>query len=249
MGQPLVKLLHSHGDKVTAIARKLSKYAFFPDTIDFRKGDAYDDSFMEGILNETHFDAIIDFMWRSYDQFIKWFPKMCLATDHYIVLSTSGVYANSKEWISEDSPRYIDNPSTGDDASEYHIEKARIENYVLDSPYKNWTIVRPHMIFSENNLRLGVYYADIWLFRAMHGRTTVMPMDMLDCITSYDYAGDIASEFEAIIKNSKSFGQAYTLTTGNLTTAREVLDIYSQTCKKAGYLLKINLSNEHSEMH
>lgn len=239
MGEPLVKLLDAEGDHVVAIARKKSRYTDFGDSVEFYVGNAYEKDFIGGVLRKYHYDAIVDFMWRDYKNFTSWFDEMCEATDQYIVLSTSGVYANSKDYITEDSLRYIDNRSVGDSDDEYHIEKARIEDYVRRSGKKNWTIVRPHMIFSESNLRLGVHYADIWLYRALHGLTMIIPEDQLDTITAYTYAGDVAREFKLIIGNEKALGEAYTLTSDDLTTTREVLQLFQNSLKRSGHGMKV----------
>lgn len=239
MGTPLVNLLSSRGYHVTAVARKKPKYGDFNDQVEFCVGDAYEKSFMGGVLRKVHYDAIVDFMWRDYTNFTLWFDEMCENTNQYIVLSTAGVYAQNDGYITEESLRYIDDPMNKDDENDYHIEKAKIENYVLQSKYTNFTIVRPHMIFSENNLRLGVYYSDVWLYRALHGLTTVMPKDMLDVVTAYTYAGDVAKEFEMIISNRNALGQVYNLTSDESTTTREVLKLYQIAVKTLGKEMKV----------
>ena len=145
MGKPLASLLASKGHHIVGVARKKPNYDLVDASIEFCIGDSNNDAFMRKVLSMYHYDAIVDFMWRSFDNFVFWFDTMCSSTKQYIVLSTTAVYADSGGIIDECSPRYIDDINIKDNEGEYHIEKARIENYVRQKEYNNWTIVRPHM--------------------------------------------------------------------------------------------------------
>lgn len=39
---------------------------------------------------------------------------------------------------------------------EYALQKARQENILLGSKYKNWTIIRPYITYNKERLQLGV---------------------------------------------------------------------------------------------
>ena len=53
------------------------------------------------------------------------------------------------------------------------LTKALQENLLRASGYKNWTIVRPYITFSDIRLQLGVYEKEQWLYRALQGRAIV----------------------------------------------------------------------------
>ena len=77
-------------------------------TIEYRKGNAKEIDFLKSVLQEKHWDAIVDFMVYSVEEFSERVKLLLDSTSQYIFLRTSRVYDSSQEFITEDSPRLLD---------------------------------------------------------------------------------------------------------------------------------------------
>ena len=174
MGVDLVKILGERGDGVTVTSRSERKSEF--NNVKYVKGNAHDTAFLESILNEDY-DAIVDFMVYNTEKFRSSRDWLLSATNQYIFLSSSRVYADSRTPITEDSPRLLDVTTDSEylQTDEYALTKARQENLLFESGKTNWTIIRPYITYSNQRLQLGVYEKELWLYRAMHDKTTVFP--------------------------------------------------------------------------
>ncbi len=100
MGIHLIKILENLQDNVYVTSR--SKRASTK-----IQGNAHNINFIQEILNQRHYDAIIDFMTYSTLDFKKRYTEYLNGTDQYFLLSTARVYAQS-DIIKEDSPRLLD---------------------------------------------------------------------------------------------------------------------------------------------
>ena len=144
-------------------------------------GNARDFNFIQDLLTNS-WDVIVDFMVYNTITFQKHIDLILNATSHYIFLSSSRVYADTKEeLISESSSRLLDviddeNYLSTDD---YALTKARQEEVLKKSKKLNWTIVRPYITYSENKFQLGVFEKEDWLYRALKGRTIVFSYEIL----------------------------------------------------------------------
>lgn len=87
-------------------------------------------------------------------------------------LSSARVYASSDMPITEDSPLILD--MTDDKmylrTDEYALAKARQEKFLKELG-NNFTIVRPYITFNQNRFQLGVQEKEMWLYRALRGRS------------------------------------------------------------------------------
>lgn len=224
MGKHLVKLLAERGDDVFVTSRR-----HHPSVcgINYIKGNAHDVSFFSTLLNED-WDVIVDFMVYSTEEFGTRINDLLKATKQYIFLSSSRVYANSTDPITEESPRLLDVCLDKEYlmTDEYALAKARQENILRESGRNNYVIIRPYITYSENRLQLGILEKEEWLFRAMKGKTIVFPKSMINKKTTLTYGLDLTKALVSLIGDKQSLNQTFHITQDQSCTWGEVLDIY-----------------------
>ena len=101
MGASLVPVLAANRNEVTVTSR--SAHESYSEGIHYLKGMP----FLREILKE-HYDAVVDFMSYTTKEFQERYKLFLNSTDHYIFLSSSRVYADSKSPLTEESPRLLD---------------------------------------------------------------------------------------------------------------------------------------------
>lgn len=203
-------------------------------------GDAFDGSFMDKILFANKYDAIVDLLWYSPEQFASAIDKLLHSTNHYICFSSCAVYAHSDGVITEDMPRFYDiedeKALTNDGNWHYHLEKAEIENCIHNQKLKNWTIVRPHVTINENHLPLGIWGMDTWLYRLCKNIPIVIYNDIATKLSTYTTAHDVANMIAAILNNSeKTFSETYNVVSNLVLTGFDILTIAFNVLKERGY--------------
>ncbi len=199
----------------------------------YLKGNAHDLSFIEETLREG-WDAVVDFMVYHTDEFAKRVDLLLRYTNQYLYLSSARVFANEDAYITERSPRLLDVASDTDYliTDEYALSKARQEDILRASGYKNWTIVRPYITFSDIRLQLGVYEKEQWLYRALRGRAIVFSKDIMSHYTTLTYGEDVAQGIAGLIGNEKALGEDFNIVTAKSLTWQEVLDLYVRTIEE-----------------
>ena len=230
MGVDLVKILGERGENVTVTSRLERKSEF--NNVKYVKGDAHDTAFLKSLLAKKY-DAIVDFMVYSTEEFKSRCDILLNATNQYIFLSSSRVYADSETPITEDSPRLLDITTDSEylKTDEYALTKARQENLLRESGKTNWTIIRPYITYSNQRLQLGVYEKELWLYRALYDRTTVFPKAIAGKYTTMTLGADVAMEISKLIGNEKAMGEAFHLTTDKAIKWDDVLAIYKRVFK------------------
>lgn len=226
------------------------------DNISFIVGNAHDEDFLLPLLEKCHWTSIIDFMVYSTKDFTRKVNIFLKSTDQYVFLSSSRVYAQSDIPIKECSKRLLDvcNDTEYLATDEYAIAKARQENILMKSGKSNWTIIRPYITFSEKRLQLGVLEMESWLYRALQGRTIVIPKNILEKRTTLTYGYDVAKGIVALIGNSNAYNQAYHITANNNFTWKEILDVYVNIIENyTGKKVKIHFQDNNpyvpTDMH
>jgi nucleoside-diphosphate-sugar epimerase len=225
MGVHLVQILKCRDNNVYVTSRK---YRLDDGNVHYIQGNAHETNFLEPILTKKTWDAIVDFMIYSLAEFEHIAPLLLKSTNQYIFLSSSRVFAESESRLIESSNRLWD-VSTDKiflNANEYALSKAREENFLCDSQYRNWTIVRPYITFSENRLQLGVLEKERWLYRALHGRTIIFSEDIATKFTTLTYAYDVSSYIYSLIGMDSALGQDFNVTTSEYHTWQEILNVY-----------------------
>ncbi len=230
MGVDLVKILDERGENVTVTSRSERKSEF--NNVRYVKGDAHDTTFLQSLLVEKY-DAIVDFMVYNTEEFKSRRDFLLDATNQYLFLSSSRVYADSKTPITEDSPRLLDVTTDSEylKTDEYALTKARQENLLRESGKTNWTIIRPYITYSNQRLQLGVYEKELWLYRAMHDKTTVFPKAIAEKYTTMTLGADVAMGISKLIGNKKAIGETFHVTTNKAIKWGDVLAVYQRVFK------------------
>lgn len=226
MGIHATKLLSGLGHQVFVTSRK-ERSSF--ENVEYLKGDAKDSTFLGKLLDQS-WDAIIDFMIWSTEEFSANCQMFLASTKQYIFLSSYRVYADSSV-ITEESPRLLD---VCDDkeylaTDEYALAKARCEDILVSSGLKNWTIVRPAITYDgSGRFQLGVHEANLWLWRALHGISVPFPDTMLEKQATMTWGGDVARMIARLVGNSKAIAEIFTVSTSEHKTWAEIAEIYKK---------------------
>ena len=170
------------------------------------------------------------------------------ATSQYIFLSSSRVYADSKKAITENSPRLLDVSTDKDylNSDEYSLAKARQENFITSSNKKNYTIIRPYITYNNQRLQLGVYEKEVWLYRALHGKTIPFSKKIAEKYTTMTYGGDVANGIAKIVGNKKTLGEVFHITSNKAMKWKDILNIYIKVFKNiTGNEIKIKYIDEN----
>lgn len=213
--------------------------------VTYLKGDAHDLGFIQPVLAES-WDVIIDFMVYNTAKFNQRLDLLLSATKQYVFLSSARVYSSTTNKITESQPRLLD--VVVDDeylaTDEYALTKARQENSLLKSEYKNWTVIRPYITFSDERLQLGVLEKEDWLYRALQGRPIVFAKEMLDKVTTLTYGFDVATGICAVIGKKQALSQTFHITSNQSLPWRDVLNSYLTVLEKhLGYRPKVVLQD------
>jgi len=228
MGKHLTEILLEEDNQVFVTTR--SKRPPLHPHLTYLQGNAKEESFIAETLQLGPWDAIVDFMIYNTQEFQNHYKALLSATNHYLFLSSSRVYAESNLPIQEDSPRLIDQ-STDEKflrTDEYSLTKARQENLLQSSEKQNWTIIRPYITYSEERLQLGTLEKEIWLYRALHGRSILFTEEIGSKLTTLSYGRDVALGIKSIIGQTKVFGKAIHIVQPKAITWQEALQLYIQ---------------------
>lgn len=239
MGAHLVEILRNTENCVYVTTRR--NYSDI-ENIRYLTGNAHNDTFLRKILDERKWDVIVDFMIYSSTEFQNRVDRFLSSCAQYVYISSARVYADSQAYISEESPRLLDNVRDNDylKTDEYALSKARGENALMRSKRNNWTIIRPYITYSEQRLQLGIQEKEDWLYRALHGRTIVFSKDIANKITTLTYALDVAKGIKAILGNKEAFGETFHITSDESHRWQEIFDLYREILSEhLGYEPKI----------
>lgn len=230
IGRYLTKILSDRGEDVVVTSRSRSE---IKGSVKYRKGNAKKLDFLNEILKDD-WDAIVDFMIYSTEEFNERLNLFLSSTFQYFFLSSARVYDESKNKITENYPRLLESSSDKEFLStkEYSLEKARQENILFESDKNNWTIIRPYITYSERRLQLGNLEKEEWLYRALKGRTIVFSEDIKQHLTTLTYGLDVAAGISNLINNQKALGEVYHITNGCTVKWKEILNIYLNVLEK-----------------
>lgn len=231
MGVDLVKILAQRGEKITVTSRSARKSEF--KNVNYIQGNANDTVFLKRLLCRQY-DAVVDFMSYSTEEFEARRDLLLDMVGQYIFLSSSRVYASSEEPITEDSPRLLDVTMDKEylKSDEYALAKARQENLLRESGKTNWTIVRPYITYSNQRLQLGVYEKELWLYRALHGRTVIFPKAIAEKYTTMTLGENVARGISMLIGNEKAYGETFHITIDKTIKWNDVLVVYQKVFRE-----------------
>ena len=216
--------------------------------IKYLKGNAKEINFLNEILKQKY-DVIVDFMLYSVEEFQERMEILLNSTSKYVFLSSARVYAPSNDYICEASPRLLDVSNDNDflKHGEYSLTKAKQENLLLNSGYKNWIIVRPYKTYNVDRLQLGVFEKEEWIFRAMRGKKIILQKNIFEKMTSLTYADDVAKVINEIIKKSFLTRNIYQIASPKSISWSDILKIYTKIIEeKCNKHVEVTLFNDNT---
>lgn len=224
MGIHLVRFLSRRGHDVVVTSRRMQAAH---DGVSYLLGNAKDEKFLAETLAER-WDAIVDFMVWSTDEFSARIDGLLAATAQYVFVSSYRVYADSPV-ITEKSPRLLDVVDDADylATDEYALRKARCEDMLFGSESRGWTIVRPAVTYdSSGRFQLGTHEAETWLWRALNQVEVPLPDAMMAKQTTMTWGGDVARMIVELLGNPKATGEAFNVSTAEHLSWGEVAQAY-----------------------
>lgn len=231
MGSHLVPLLLEKGYAVDGVT--LDDTVSENPALRYFKTDAGDENVLRELL-KNGYDGIIDFLHYSNPNKFKERSRLFLKnTKHYIFLSSYRVYADSAGILTENSPRLTEAYPDNEDLMKndtYGVSKCRCEDVLNQSGFKNYTIVRPVIVYAENCLLLVTWKGRVIPYRAKQKGKLLLPIEAKDKHAAIIYAGDIARLFAGLIFNEKAFGETYTLGSPETITWAEMAKTYEELC-------------------
>ena len=213
----------------TVVGVTLDEIESNDDKLEYIKADAKNLTFLKEML-KTKFDAIVDFLvYNSLDDFKKYYKLFLENTKHYIFFSTYRVYADDAP-LSETSKRLIEIEKPDDFVTEfeYSIYKAEEEDFLNNSEYGNYTIVRPAITYSKRRFQLTTLEADVLIYRMLKGKTVVLPKTAMNKQATMSWAGDVAKMLSGIILNREAFRQTYNVSTAEHLKWEDIAKIYEE---------------------
>lgn len=228
MGKYLVPELLDMGYYVDAVT--LDDIKSDNNKLNYIKENIKDKKLLEELL-QNKYDGVVDFMTYHTEEFRKVYRLFLDNTDHYIFLSSCRVFSNVQP-VTEKSPRLLE---TSDDkdflaTDDYALYKAREEDMLRESGYKNWTIVRPATTYSQGRFQLVTLEADVVIYRMLTGKTIVLPEAAMDCEATLSWGGDVGKMIALLMFNEKAYGEDYNVATSEHHTWREIAEMYNEIC-------------------
>ncbi|BBG60522.1 NAD-dependent epimerase/dehydratase family protein [Providencia rustigianii] len=241
MGIHLVRFLAEKNNQIYVTSRNRSGSN---NNINYIQGNAHNLDFLNSLLKQD-WDVIVDFMVYSTPVFQQRYTQFLNSTKQYIFISSSRVYANSEQPITENSPRLLDTVKDQDylNTDEYALAKARQENFLFDSTRNNWTIIRPYITYDDQRLQLGVLEKEDWLYRTLHGRSIVTAKDIQTKSTTLTAGKDVAKGICALIGNKLALGETFHITNNQSFSWQQISEVYLNVLTKHG--IKANLVEQN----
>ncbi|WP_294743622.1 NAD-dependent epimerase/dehydratase family protein [uncultured Prevotella sp.] len=232
MGVYLVEILSKTGLYEIDVTSRSNRESTLP-YLKYIKGNARDNDFMRSLLSE-HYDVIIDFMNYNLDEFADRCNFLLSSCGQYVWFSSSRVYANSIIPITESSPRLLEVSQDKDflATNRYALRKARQEDLITKSGFKNYTIIRPYITYSNERLQLGIYEKEQWLYRILKGRDLVINKNIIDKQTTLTYGYDVSLAISKLVYNQDAFGKVIQIASSENMTWREILKLYLDILKE-----------------
>ncbi len=228
MGRYLVPELLKMGYKVDAVS--LDDETSDNENLRYFKYNCFDDELLSKQL-ENHYDGVVDFMHYGNEEFFLKRSKLVLDnTDHYIFLSSYRVYADKQIPVTEEAPRILETSTDEKFLStpNYALQKCMGEDVLQNSGKKNWTVVRPVIIFSSTRFAAITLEAGTIFNRAKEGKPVLFPEVARNVHAAVMWGGDAARMIAALLFNEKAYGERFTLATGEKLTWEEYISYFEE---------------------
>lgn len=184
------------------------------------------------LLEGTHYDGIINFIhYEDHQEFQRIYPVLMAHTDHMIFLSSYRVYADEQHPITEEAPRLLDvvkDPAFLE-TEDYAVPKSKCEDFLRgECAGQNWTIVRPVISFSALRLDLFMHSKHLVPEKALAGEPVLLPAYAKSLTAGLDWAGNSGRLIAGLLFKPETFGEAYTISSGQNLTWEQVAQLYSK---------------------
>lgn len=187
--------------------------------------------FLSGFLEKNHYDGIINFIHYPNPQDYEPIHRLlCANVKHLIFLSSYRVYADEQHPITEDAPMLLDVTQDKEflKREDYALSKARAERFIKnEKAFKNWTIVRPVISFSQYRFDVVTRSGHDVISCAKSGTALELPAGARHLTAGLDWAGNTGKLIANLLFKEHTMGQAYTVSSAPNLTWEEVADIYS----------------------
>lgn len=196
----------------------------------FYKGYGTEETLKE-MFSKKDYDGIVNFIhYQNIEEYKPMHKLLCENTDHLIFLSSYRVYADKQSPITESAPQLLDVSEDEDFVAEelYAIKKAEAERYIRSAEYKNWTIVRPVISFSQYRFDLFMYSGDVLIEAARGGITKYLPLKAKNLTAGIDWAGNSGKLIANLLFKKEAIGKAFTISSVQNLTWGQVAEIYSE---------------------
>lgn len=228
MGSYLTKKMAAKGYDVDAVSLD-NIVSDKPNLRYIQAKDATDPAFVDEIV-KNHYDGVVDFMIYNSISFRKTFPKYLNNVGQYIYLSSCRVYANEENPIREASPRLTD--VTTDPqllfSDDYCMHKARGEDALRASGFRNWTIVRPSTTYSSKRCQLLTLERTKLLPYMRSGEPVLLYDQAKDIPASLTWGGDVAEMIGRLLFNEKAICNDFNVTSSESRTWGEIAGYYKE---------------------
>lgn len=227
MGKYLVPELDALGYEVVGLT--LDDVVSDSKKVTFVKGNAMDKAFLQELLKEK-FDGIVDFMSYNMTNFYEFVELYLQNTEHYIFLSSCRVFDDKEIPVKESSPKllYSSSDERLKQSQDYCIVKAKQEQYLIDSSYDNWTIVRPATTYGTMRLQLVTLEFPNTVARALQGKKVVVPLQAKDKPATLSWGGDVAKMIARIMFKAEAKRENYNVCSAESKTWGEIADYYKE---------------------
>ena len=187
---------------------------------------------LEKLFAENHYDGIVDFIhYKDPEEYKKNYEFLIKHTDHLFFLSSYRVYAETKEMLTEESPRLLDVVTDKEFLAKenYAIPKSICEDW-LRSEHKgeNWTIVRPVISFSHTRMDLLLYSGTEIVKAVDNNKALLMPKTVKNNAAGIDWAGNSGKLIANLFFKDHTYGETYTIYSGHGATWGDVAAAYEE---------------------
>ena len=207
-----------------------------------------DYDFLKKLFELNKYDGVINFVhYVNIEEFKQVYELIIKNTEHFIFISSYRVYANVQKIITETAPRLFDVVKDQNFLSteNYAVPKSKCEDYLFNECYgEKWTIVRPVISFSSMRMDLLTYSGHTVLQYAKDGKELILPKMVKNYGAGLDWAGNSAKIMAHLLFKEHTFGQAYTIYSGQNLTWGEIAEIYE---KLIGLKVKWTTEEEYAD--
>ena len=148
------------------------------------------------------------------------------STYHYIFLSSYRVFADSGHMpLNEESGRLLDTSNDNEylATDEYGLAKTRQENIFRESTYKNWTITRPGITYSQSRFQLCTLEANTICLRVLRGISVALPEECPDKYNTLTWGGDVAKFITALALQGFTKSEVFNFASSETHKWRDIL--------------------------